>query len=92
VSEYITINVENTDDVDRVWLTTNLHLAPDASEQYHNREEGNFGSPLAQALFEIEGLIALEIEDNTLLIQRDPCVDWPILVDEITMALKDFFL
>jgi hypothetical protein len=92
MSEYITVTVENTDDLDRVWLITNQTLAPDAPEHYTSREEGNFGSPLAQALFGIEGLIALQIEDNTLLVQRDPSVDWPILVDEVATALKEFFL
>jgi hypothetical protein len=92
MSEYITVIVENTDVPDRVRLITNQPLAPDAPEQYNNRAEGNVGSPLAQALFEIEGMVALQIEDNMLLVQRDPSVDWPILVDEITTALKDFFL
>lgn len=92
MSEYITVNIEITDDLDHVRLITNQTLAPHAPEQYNRRVEGEEGSPLAQTLFQIEGLIALEIEDKTLLVQRDPRVDWPILIDEITIALKDFFL
>lgn len=92
MSEYITVNVENTDDPDRVRLITNQSLAPDAPEHYSNRVEGEQGSPLAQALFSIEGLAALDIDNTILLVQRDPSVDWPILVDEITTTLKDFFL
>jgi hypothetical protein len=92
LSEYITVDIETTIDLYRIKLVTNLHLAPDVPEQYNSREEGNLGSPLAQALFEIEGIVALKIEDKRLVVQRDPSVDWPILVDEVTMALKDFFL
>ncbi|MEP7284963.1 MAG: NifU N-terminal domain-containing protein [Chloroflexota bacterium] len=92
MSEYITINVESNDDPDCIRLITNLMLTDDDSEVYPDRETGDEGSPLAQTLFEIEGLVALEIEDNILIVRRDPDAEWHVLIDEITEALKDFFL
>ncbi len=92
MSEYITVTVENTDDADRVRLVTNLNLAPDGPESYANRAEGDEGSPLAQTLFALEGLAALDIEGGTLIVRRDPGTEWPPLIDDITEALKDFFL
>ncbi len=92
MSEYITMNTEPTDDLDRVRLTTNLNLAPDGPEYYANRDAGDEGSPLAQTLFGIAGLTALDIEDNVMTVRRDPEMEWPALIDEITAALKDFFL
>ena len=92
MSEYITINVESNDDPDCIRLVTNLMLTEDDPEFYPDRETGDEGSPLAQTLFEIEGLIALDIEDNSLTVHRDPDAEWHVLIDEITEALKDFFL
>ncbi len=43
-------------------------------------------------LFGIDGLLALDLEDNVMTIRRDPAQEWPALIDEITAALKDFFL
>lgn len=93
MSEYITIQPEYDEgDPDRAWLITNLPLAPDGSESYANRTEGDEGSPLAQALFTIDGLLALAIDGSVLTVQRDPEMEWHILIEEITDALKDFFL
>ncbi len=92
MSEYITIQTEYGDDPDQVKLMTNLKLAPEGPESYANREEGDEGSPLAQTLFGIEGLAALDIEGGVLSVHREPDVEWPALIDDITAALKDFFL
>ena len=92
MSEYITVNAEPTDDADQIRLITNLNLAPDGPESYSNRDEGDEGSPLAQTLFGIDGLLALDLEDNVMTIRRDSEQEWPALIDEITAALKDFFL
>jgi hypothetical protein len=92
MSEYITVDVETTGDPERMKLITNLNLAPDGPESYANREEGDQGSPLAQTLFGIDGLAALDIEGDAMLVRREPGVEWPALVDDITAALKDFFL
>ncbi len=92
MSEYIKVQVEYTDDLDQVRLVTNLNLAPEGPESYADPAEGDEGSPLAQTLFGIGGVAALDIEHGTLTIRRDPGVEWPPLIDDITEALKDFFL
>lgn len=92
MSEYIAVDVETGDDPDVVRLVTNLKLALEGPERYGNREEGDEGSPLAQFLFGIDGLAALEITDRTLVVRRAPEVEWHDLVDDITAALKEFFL
>ncbi len=92
MSEYITVQTEYSDDLDEVRLVTNLNLAPDGPESYGSPADGDEGSPLAQTLFGIGGLAALDIEAGTLIVRRDPGVEWPPLIDDITEALKDFFL
>jgi hypothetical protein len=71
MSEYITVDVEYGDDPDQIKLITNLNLAPEGPESYADREEGDEGSPLAQALFGIDGLVALDIEGSLLQVCRD---------------------
>ena len=45
-----------------------------------------------QVLFAIDGIMGLTIEDGVLLVTRDPDYAWHTLIDEISTALKDFFL
>lgn len=92
MSEYITIEAEYSDDPDEVRLSTNLRLAQGEPESYASREQGDLGSPLAQTLFGIEGLRALQIDGGTLTVQRAAGIEWHTLIDEISIALKDFFL
>ncbi len=92
MSEYIKVETEYSDDPDEVHLTTNLNLAPDGPESYGSPAEGDEGSPLAQTLFGIGGLVGLDIKADSLIVRRDPGVEWPTLIDDITEALKDFFL
>ena len=92
MSEYISVDVEYSDDPDLVRIVTNLRLAPSGAESYVDRDGGDVGSPLAQTLFSIDGLAALDIEDNCLTVRRNPDTEWYALIDEITEALKDFFL
>ena len=92
MSEYISIDAEYGDDPDEVCLHTNLRLAQGEPESYASREEGDLGSPLAQTLFGIDGLEALQISGGMLTVRRTAETEWPTLIDEISMALKDFFL
>ncbi len=92
MSEYTSINTEATDDPDVLIILTNQQLTLEDEEVYLDASFGEEGSPLAQALFAIEGLDALTIEGKDLIVKRNPAVAWHILVDEISAALKDFFL
>lgn len=92
MSEYIEIETEMSDDGRTMHISTNLRLAEGESEIYHSSEEMEEGSPVAQTLAVIEGIVVLRIEDTDLVITREPDADWHIIVADISAALKDFFL
>ena len=92
MSEYITIDMEPTDDPGVVIFHTNLNLAPDGVEDYPDRTRGEAGSPLAQAIFVIEGILALTLSGSDLIITWDGELELFHLADELDAALKDFFL
>jgi Scaffold protein Nfu/NifU N terminal len=95
MSEYISIEVEYGDDPNTVYLHTNLNYGADGEaveEDYPNPASGQTGTPIAQFLFEIAGLEALKITGSTLVVQRAPDTEWHTLIDELTTALKQFFL
>jgi len=91
--EQITIESEPTDDPDVMWVTTNLSLTTSSEvEDYASPEEGEEGSPVAQALFMAEGLEALRLEGREMLVRRAPGVEWHDLLGDLEAALVDFFL
>lgn len=92
--EYIRITPKyDSDDENVVQLVTNLALnASDEDEFYATAAEGEEGSPLAQLLFMIEGVRALRITENAFIVTRDPDVEWHLLIDDISTAVKDFYL
>lgn len=92
MSEYIEIETELSEDGKRIFVYTNLLLAEGDVEDYVSREELEEGSPVAQALALIDGIIHLRIEDSDLTITREPDAEWTIIVEDVTAALKDFFL
>jgi hypothetical protein len=93
MTEYVTIEPDLTDDPDVIRLVTNLDLTPDGEpEDYASGDAGGEGSPLAQALFDVPGLAALRLDETDLLARRAPGVPWPPLIDDLSDALRDFFL
>lgn len=92
MSEYISIDAEPGDSPNSAIIKTNLNLAPDGREEYPDIEHGEEGSPLAQTLFAIDGILSLTIDGGTLHIQHTDELQLFMLVDEIDTALKDFFL
>jgi hypothetical protein len=92
MSEYIEIEFEASDDGKRLIVYTNLRLAEGDVEFYNSRESLEEGSPVAQALATIDGITRLRIEDSDLIITREPDVEWHIIVEDVSAALKDFFL
>jgi hypothetical protein len=92
MSEYIEIETEASDDGKRIIVYTNLRLAEGDVEYYNSRESLEEGSPVAQALAMIDGIARLRIKNSDLIITREPDVEWHIIVDNVTVALKDFFL
>ncbi len=92
MSEYIEVFAENTDDPAIMMVRTNLHLAEEEPEVYPTTQDMEEGSALAQVIAPVEGVVRLQIEENNLTIWRDLDVPWHLIVSEITVALKEFFL
>jgi hypothetical protein len=93
MSEYVTVEARPTNNPDVLEIVTNQTLTSEVEEIYHNVDEGDEGSPIAQMLFSgVEGILALTITPNTLIIRRDSETPWEALVDEVRDALRDFFL
>lgn len=91
MSEYIDIQPETTDDPDVMVLITNLELTQER-EHYATHAEGDEGSALAQALFAVPGLASATLHGSELTVRREPDVEWHALIEDLTDALRDFFL
>ena len=92
MSEYIELNADLSDDPLVGVIETNLKLAVDGDELYASAESLLEGSPVAQSLAGILGIAELIIEEHALIITRDPDVEWYAIVEDVSAALKDFFL
>lgn len=93
MSEYIDIQEEITNNPDIMLLRTNLRLTVDeTTEHYASAAEGDEGSPLAQTLFAIPGLVSLTVEEHCLKVERDAEIEWHDLIEDISDMLRDFFL
>jgi hypothetical protein len=92
MSEYIEIETERSDDGHVMYFYTNLRLTEDGGESYESVEMMEEGSPIAQALSLVEGIVHLRIEDSELVITRDPEVPWHAIVADVSAVIKDFFL
>ncbi len=93
MSEYVTIESESTDDPNIIELYINQTLTNETEEVYPSSTEGDVGSPIAQMLFQgVDGIQALHITEDCLIITRAPDTPWEVIIDEIRDALRDFFL
>lgn len=93
MSEYVTVEALPTDDPDVIEISTNQTLSQTPPEIYANPDAGDVGSTLAQTLFTaVEGIAALTITADSLIIRRSPDADWEGIIDDVRDALRDFFL
>jgi hypothetical protein len=93
MTEYIEIKTELTHDPEVIRLLTNLDLtAGGPPESYASPEEGESGSPLAQAIFSVPGIAELSLEGREARLRRMAEVEWHDLINDVSDALKDFFL
>ena len=92
MSEYIEIETEALADPTEMLFHTNLRLIDQDHEEYGSLEAMEEGSALAQALAQVEGLVRLRIDENELMVTRDPAVPWHAIIAEVNAAMKDFFL
>lgn len=92
MSEYITLDFEPGDQPNVVVVQTNQKLAPDGTEIYPDIASGEEGSPLAQMLFAIDGVLALTLDGGAMTITYAPECQLFALIDEVRAVLTDFFL
>jgi hypothetical protein len=92
MSEYIEIEIEPSDDGKQIFFYTNLRLSEGDVEEYDSRTSLERGSPVAQALAMIDGIDLIRIEGSDMVISIEPDVEWYFVVEEVSAALKDFFL
>jgi len=93
MSEYVTIEVEYTDNPDVADLFINQVLTRDEEEIYNSLEEGEVGTPIAQMLFmAVDGIRRLVITEDCLTITREEGMPWEAIIDEVRDALRDWYL
>ncbi len=93
MSEYVTIEVEFSDDPTLAELFINQDLTEADEEFYASPHEGDQGSPIAQLLFSaVDGIQKLTITRHQITITRAPGQPWEAIIDEVRDALRDWFL
>ena len=92
MSEYIEIQTEILDTADTIRFHTNLRLTPEVREEYVSVAEMEAGSPVAQLLSGVVGIMTCSLDGGDMVIRRDPETEWHNLVADVAAALKEFFL
>lgn len=93
MSEYVTIEVEYTNNPDVADLFINQILTHEDEEIYNSLQEGEVGSPIAQMLFmAVDGIRRLVITEDCLTITREKGMPWESIIDEVRDALRDWYL
>ena len=93
MSEYVTVEIEFSDDPLFAELFVNQRLTSGADEHYASAAAGEIGSPLAQMLFAaVDGIAALTISGDCLIIRRDAEAAWEGIIDDVRDALRDWYL
>jgi hypothetical protein len=92
MSEYIESEYEISENGREAYVSTNLMLAQGPAEAYGSAEAMSEGTPLAQALAQVEGISGLRIERQDLIIYADGSVPWHTVLSDVSRVLKDFYL
>jgi hypothetical protein len=92
MSEYIEIEAELDEDGE-IHFSTNLQLtARGYPEVYGSVAEMEEGSPVAQALAVVVGIVTLSLDGGRLTITSQPEADWHAIITDVKAALTEFFL
>lgn len=81
------VNVQGTPNPHAAKFTLSQPLPVDDSRSYFDADAAA-GDPLAERLFEIDGVRALLMVDNFVTVTKDEDVEWEELVDEVTRAIR----
>lgn len=84
------IIAEPTPNPNSAKFTINRTLTEGSSKTYNSAEEAA-DSPLAKALFEVEGVSMVFLLNNFITIGKDPAASWNDLVPQITEKIQDYF-
>ncbi|MFT5195441.1 MAG: hypothetical protein ACI9EW_003677 [Cellvibrionaceae bacterium] len=94
MSEYIEIEPEpDEDQLNLIHFFTNLPLTTDGqTETYQSLEEMLEGSAVAQALAEVNGIVAVTLTGGDMSVEKKDELDAYALIADVSAAIKDFFL
>ena len=94
MSEYIEIETEiDEDEPNKIYFYTNVTLAPAGEQElYRSYDDLLEGSPMAQAVAVIDGIVQCEIAEKELTIVHSDEISPYALIADISAAIKDFFL
>lgn len=90
--ERMRFDIEPTDDARVTRVHTNLGLAPEGREVYRSPEAGEEGSLVAQTVFAVDGVIALELDGGTATVTRAEGTFEEMVIEDVIAALKQLFL
>lgn len=83
----IEVEVEGTPNPHAAKFTLDRPLPLDESRSYFDAESAE-GDPLAESLFEIEGVRALLMVDNFVTVTKAEDVAWDDLVDDVAGVIR----
>lgn len=73
-------------------LSTNVRLSEGIAEVYESPAALEEGSPLAQALAYVPGILRLQLQDHEMTVWHNPDVAQHVVIADISAAIRDFFL
>lgn len=93
MSEYISIEPDVSEDGRFIQFQTNLPLSePGEREQYDSPAAMDEGSPVAQCLAAVGGILTLVLHEDALTVTIDDETDAHTVIADVAAALRDFFL
>ena len=86
--EQIVITVEETPKEDTLKFVVNRRIAGERSRSYFDAESSS-RDPLASRLFAIDGVDAVLLIENAVMVTKTDEVAWPGLGDDVEAAIRD---
>lgn len=86
----VQVIAEPTPNPNSAKFTVNRTLTEGGSKTYNSAEEAA-DSPLAKALFDIEGVTMVFLLNNFITVGKEPAASWNDLVPKIEEAIRNHF-
>lgn len=81
------VHIQETPNPNAVKFISRYTVKTEGSSNYNAVEDAG-ANPLAQKLFEVDGVLQLYFFDNYITVSKDPTVDWKSVGDEIVEILQ----